>query len=68
MNVPFDGDLSLGNREELIRRLAALLHSRHQQTATYHSVMGKFGWDDIPSYSDPPLENRLIFNYAHDNI
>ncbi|HDZ71890.1 MAG TPA: DUF4427 domain-containing protein [Aurantimonas coralicida] len=67
VDVPFDKDLPLSVREELARRLAALLRSRHQQSATYHSVLGKFGWDDIPSYSNPPLENRLIFNYAHDD-
>lgn len=67
VDLPFSEDQSLGDREELTRRLAALLRSRHQQAATYHSVMGKFGRDDIPSYADPPLENRLIFNYAHDN-
>jgi hypothetical protein len=66
VEVPFDERLPLGTREELTRRLAELLHSRHQLTATYHSVLGKFGLDDIPSYSDTPIENRLIFNYAHD--
>ena len=66
VEVPFSDELSLADREELTRRLANLLHDRHGLSGTYHSVLRGLGPDDLPSYSRPPLENRLIFNYAHD--
>lgn len=66
VDLPFDPDLALSQREELTRRLAVLLEKRHGLAATYHSVLGGFSPDGIPHYSDPPLENKLIFNYGSD--
>jgi len=66
VELPLDRDLSLGKREELTRRLAALLNERHGLTATYHSVLGSFNFDEIPHYSVPPFENRMIFNFGSD--
>ena len=66
VELPFDLDLSLGKREELTRRLAALLNERHGLRATYHSVLWSFNFDEIPHYSNPPFENRLIFNFGSD--
>ncbi|WP_406852112.1 DUF4427 domain-containing protein [Brevundimonas sp. BH3] len=62
----FDPILPLAEREDLMQRLANLLDKRHNLLATYHSVLGKIDPNATPHYSDPPIENRLIFNYAHD--
>lgn len=62
----FAPTLPLAEREELMRRLGDLLAQRHHLPSTYHSVLGKTDPDAVPHYSDPPLENRLIFNHAHD--
>jgi hypothetical protein len=62
----FDPSNSLRDLENRTRRLAELLFERHGLPATYHSVLGKFGPDDVPSYANPPLENRFHFNHGND--
>lgn len=62
----FSKDLPLSHREELTRRLATLLLKRHGLSATYHSVLGKGDPDVVPHYSEPPIENKFIFNHGDD--
>lgn len=62
----FSRELPLSHREELTRRLATLLQERHGLSATYHSVLGKNDPDGVPHYSEPPIENKYIFNHGDD--
>ena len=60
----FDPDLPLRDREGMTRRLGELLSERHGVSATYHSVLHKFDPDEVPHYSEPPLDDRFHFNYG----
>ena len=59
-------DRSLQEREGVIKHLAKLLEQRHGVRATYHSVLNSFDPDEVPHYSDPPLNDPFHFNYAHE--
>lgn len=60
----FSPKLALSGREELTRRLCKLLRDRYGVASTYYSVLGKFDPNDLPSYSDPPLESKFVYNYG----
>lgn len=62
----FDPDLDLSVREELTRRLAAILGKRHALAASYHSILNGSDPDALPMYADPPFENRMLFNFGDD--
>ena len=66
VELSFDRNLALAEREERTRRVASRLKKHFGLKATYHSVLGSFDSDGVPHYSDPPFENRLIFNFGSD--
>lgn len=66
LSPEFDPNLDLSQREEMTRNLSHLLKERYELPSTYHTVLNSWDPDGVPHYSDPPLENRYHFNYAHE--
>lgn len=54
----------LAEREDVAKRLASELLAAHGLRSTFHSVLNRFGIDDVPNYSEAPITDRLVFNHG----
>lgn len=59
----YDESRSLRQREEMTKKLAAMLHNEFGITVGYFSVLNSNDYNKLPSYNDDHLDNGLHYNW-----
>jgi hypothetical protein len=64
----FSDSRSLGEREDMTKKLAADVKAKYGVECGYFSVLGSDDPDSVPSYNSDFLGNRMIYNFWSDSL